>query len=71
MLGQSFSEFLRDAEGLVVSQQIQSDAGTITFRSVLADKPAGDFNQQLTQIKMHESFKNITYDQVVDFLKSI
>ena len=68
---QTFSQFLKDAESLMHSQDYQTDAEKINFLSVLADKTTGDFNQSITEIKNHSYFKDMSYDQVVVHLKSI
>ena len=68
---QSFSEFLRDAESLMHSQDYQKDVEKVNFLSVLADKTTGDLTQSITEIRNHSYFRNMSYDQVVVHLKSI
>ena len=66
----SFSDFLREAEALMDSQRLTVDSEKINFLSVLADKNVGDFSNLISSLKTHPCYRNSTYAQVVEHLKS-
>ena len=68
---QTFSDFIKEAEALMASQNIQTDIGRINFLSVLADKSKGDFNLIISEIKTMDTFQRVSYDEVVANLKTI
>ena len=68
---QSFSEFLKDAEALMMTQQIVTDRGKIDFLAVLADKNQGDFSGTLQNYRSNPAFAGMTYDELVSQLKVV
>ena len=68
---QSFSEFLREAESYMLQSNIVDDRSKINFLSVLSDKRKGDFSSIISEVKTHDSFKNMSYAEVIAHLRSI